>query len=193
MKLSPGLSPAAGALAGCLSLAVSCVAGAAFAAPQPVNAIAAQPAKPVATNLYTGRWYEIARTPNKMQADCQGATTEFSGWTAGAFKAVQTCHKGAPGGPAQVIKVDGKVLPASQNAKIQLAMLGGLISQQYWILDHADDNRWLIMCTANQRYVWLMSRAPVLTAAERTEAMARLQQLGFSLAHLAFEQQVATR
>ena len=169
------------------------LAGAAAAAPPPPRAAPAQPAKPVAANLYTGRWYEIARTPNKMQADCQGATTEFSGWAAGVFKAVQTCHKGAPSGPAQVTKVDGKVLPASQNAKMQLAMLGGLISQQYWILDHADNNRWLIMCTANQRYVWLLSRAPVLTAPEKAEAYARLQQLGFSLARLAFTQQIAAR
>ena len=178
----PGLG--ASALIAALSLAV-CAAGPALATPQP--------AKPVAANLYSGRWYEIARTPNKMQADCQGATTEFSGWAAGAFRAVQICHKGAATGPAQVMKVDGKVLPASQNTKMQLGMLGGLISQEYWILDHADDNHWLIMCTANQRYVWLLSRAPVLNAAEKAQAMARMQQLGFSLAHLAFPQQIASR
>ncbi len=190
MKFSPKLGLGAGALAACLSLAAP---GVVAAAPLPPRAVPAQPAKPVAPDLYTGRWYEIARTPNKMQADCQAATTEFSGWAAGAFKAVQTCHKGAPGGPAQVTRVDGKVLPATQNAKMQLAMLGGLISQQYWILDHADDNRWLIMCTANERYVWLLSRAPVLSAAEKAQAMARLQQLGFSLAHLAFPEQIAAR
>jgi apolipoprotein D and lipocalin family protein len=190
MKLSPKLAFGAGALAASLSLAVS---GAAFAAPLPPNPVSAQPTKPVAANLYTGRWYEIARTPNKMQADCEAATTEFSGWAAGVFKAVQTCHKGAPTGPAQLTRVDGKVLPATQNTKMQLGMLGGLISQEYWILDHADDNHWLIMCTANQRYVWLLSRAPVLSAAEKAQAMARLQQLGFSLARLAFPQQIAAR
>jgi apolipoprotein D and lipocalin family protein len=188
MKLSP-----LGALVAFSSLAGLGVAGPALATPLPARSVPAQPAKPVPANLYTGRWYEIARTPNRMQADCQAATTEFSGWAGGAFKAVQTCHKGAPTGPAQVTKVDGKVLPASQNAKMELAMLGGLISQQYWILDHADDNRWLIMCTANQRYVWLMSRAPVLTAAQKAQAMGRLQQLGFSLARLAFPQQIAAR
>lgn len=193
MQLTRKLSPGAGALAACLSLAALGLSGAASATPMPAKSVAAQPAKPVAANLYTGRWYEIARTPNKMQADCQAATTDFSGWAAGAFKAVQTCHKGAPSGPPQVIKVDGKVLPSSQNAKMQLGMLGGLISQEYWILDHADDNRWLIMCTANQRYVWLLSRAPALSAGERAQAIARLQQFGFSLAHLAFEQQIAAR
>jgi apolipoprotein D and lipocalin family protein len=198
MKLIPKLGRGAAALAACTTLIASgfvglSAPGKAYATPQPAKATVSQPAKAVPDNLYTGRWYEIARTPNSMQGDCQAATTDFSDWASGAFKAVQTCHKGAPTGPAKVIRVDGKVLPASQNAKIQLGMLGGLISQEYWILDHADDNRWLIMCTANQRYVWLLSRAPSLSAAEKAQAVARLQQLGFSLAHMAFSQQIAAR
>jgi apolipoprotein D and lipocalin family protein len=148
-----------------------------------------QPVRPVPANLYTGRWYEIARTPNHMQADCQGATTDFSGWAAGAFSAVQTCRQGAPSGPKKTVAVHGRVLPASQNAKMQLAMLGGLITQQYWILDHAENNAWLIMATANGHYVWLMSRQPVLDAAARAAALGRLQALGFDLSRLAFEQQ----
>ena len=188
------LTAASGVLAACLSLGVMGLAGSASATPQPPKAVVA-PTKPVAANLYTGRWYEIARTPNKMQADCQASTTDFSGWAAGAFKAVQTCHKGAPTGPAKVMKLDGKVLAASQNAKIQLGILGGLVSQEYWVLDHASDNAWLIMSTANQRYVWLMSRAPALPAAQKAAALARLQQLGFDIARLTFpqQQQIASR
>jgi apolipoprotein D and lipocalin family protein len=160
-------------------------AGAAVAGAPP------QPAKPVPAYLYTGRWYEIARTPNHLQTDCQASTTDFSGWTAGVFSAVQTCHSGAPSGPKRTISVQGHVLPASQNAKMQLAMLGGLISKQYWILDHSQDNAWLIMATPDARYVWLMSRHPVLSAAARAAAMSRLQALGFNLERLAFPQQLA--
>ena len=155
----------------------------------PALAAAPQPAKPVPVNLYSGRWYEIARTTNRMQADCLASTTDFSGWRGGAFSAVQTCHKGSPGGPMQTVSVQGHVLPASGNAKIQLAMLGGLISREYWILDHADDNGWLIMTTADGRYVWLMSRQPVITAAARAAALGRMQQLGLNLTRLAFAQQ----
>jgi apolipoprotein D and lipocalin family protein len=164
---------------------VTLLAGAASAAATP------QPAKPVAANLYTGRWYEIARTPNHMQSDCQGGTTDFSGWVAGAFSAVQTCHEGTPVGPKHTVSVEGHVLPASQNAKMQLGMLGGLISREYWILDHAPDNAWLIMSTSDAHYVWLMSRQPVLSAAARAQALARIQQLGFNLARLSFPQQLA--
>jgi len=187
------LTRVASALAACVTLAGMSAAGSAFATPMPAPAVKAQP-KPAPASLYSGRWYEIARTPNSMQGDCQAATTDFSNWAAGAFKAVQTCHKGAPTGPVKVMKVDGKVLPSSQNAKIQLGILGGLISQEYWILDHASDNAWLIMSTANERYVWLMSRAPVLTAAQKATAMSRLQHLGFDLARLTYpQQQIASR
>jgi len=157
----------------------------------PAAAAAPQPTKPVPANLYTGRWYEIARTPNHMQTDCEASTTDFSGWSAGAFSAVQTCHSGAPSGPKRTISVQGHVLPASQNAKMQLAMLGGLISKEYWILDRSQDNAWLIMSTPDARYVWLMSRQPVLSAAARAAAMSRLQALGFNLGRLAFPQQIA--
>ncbi|HLY78898.1 MAG TPA: lipocalin family protein [Caulobacteraceae bacterium] len=165
-------------------------AAAAFAALLTLSAPALampQPAKPVAANLYSGRWYEIARTTNKMQAGCVASTTDFSGWRGGAFSAVQTCHKGAPTGPKQTISVQGHVLPSSGNAKMQLGMLGGLISREYWILDHADDNNWLIMTTSDGRYVWLMSRQPVVPQAVKAAAIGRMQQLGLNLTKLAFQ------
>ena len=166
----------------------ACALGALLGLAGPALAAAPQPAKAVPVNLYSGRWYEIARTPNRMQADCQASTTDFSSWRGGVFSVVQTCHKGAPSGPKQTVSVEGHVLPSSQNAKIQLAMLGGLISREYWILDHADDNGWLIMTTADGRYVWLMSRQPVIPAAVRAAAIGRMQQLGLNLTRLAFQQ-----
>jgi apolipoprotein D and lipocalin family protein len=169
--------------AACAFLLLAAVGTLAAAAPQPT--------KPVPATLYTGRWYEIARTPNHLQTDCEAWTSDFSGWAGGVFSVVQTCHSGTPSGPKRTISVQGRVLPASQNAKIQLAMLGGLISREYWILDHSQDNAWLIMSTPDARYVWLMSRQPVLSAAARQAAMSRLQALGFNLGRLAFPQQLA--
>jgi apolipoprotein D and lipocalin family protein len=170
-----------------LACAIALALGSLAAAPALAGQV--QPTKPVPANLYSGRWYEIARTPNKLQAGCVGSTTDFSGWRAGAFSVVQTCHKGALTGPTKVISVRGRILPACDNTKMQLAMLGGLITQQYWVLDHADDNSWLIMTTPNGRYVWLMARQPELSGGAKAVAMARLQSLGFDLARLVFPQE----
>jgi apolipoprotein D and lipocalin family protein len=152
----------------------------------PATAGQIEPAQAVAPNLYTGRWYEIARTPNHLEGDCQASTTDFSGWTGSAFSATQSCHAGAPSGPSRQVTLQGRVLPQSNNAKMQLAMLGGLISKQYWILDHSVDNAWLIMTTPDDHYVWLMSRRPVLSVGARAAAFTRMQQLGLDLSRLVF-------
>jgi len=166
------LTAAVGALCALLALAA------------PAVAAQLQPVMPVAAKLYTGRWYEIARTPNHMQSDCQGATTDFGHWSGGAFSAVQTCHAGAPSGPAHKTNVQGHVVPDSQNARMQINALGGLIKKQYVILDHSDDNRWLIMCTSAGDYVWLMSRQPILDPSTRYAALSRLKSLGFDLTRI---------
>src|SRR5579872_5971581 len=93
---------------GLAALAVG--ASSAAASPEPVKAAPPQPMRPVPTDLYSGRWYEIARTPNKMQADCQAATSDFSGWSAGSFSVIQTCHKDSPLGPRQSFDAHGHVL-----------------------------------------------------------------------------------
>ena len=179
------------ALALAMVVAASAVAPAALATPMPPPTKPLNPAKPIPTNLYNGRWYEIARTPNMMQKDCQGSTSDFSGWVAGAFSVVQTCHKGSPGGPRETHSAQGRILPASANAKMKLGFLGGLITQEYWILDRSDDNAWAIMATPTGRYVWLLSRQPTLPGAVRAQALGRLQSLGFDLSRLAFPQQLA--
>jgi apolipoprotein D and lipocalin family protein len=155
----------------------------------PAAAATPQPARPVAQALYSGRWYEIARTPNHTEGACQASTYDFSGWSGGRFSAGLTCHSGGPAGPVRTMTLSGHVLPQTQNTKIQLALLGGLITQQYWILDHAADDAWLIMTTPNARYVWLMSRNPALAGAARAAALARLQQFGFDLSRLVFPAQ----
>ena len=156
------------------------------------QAAAPQPMKPVPPALYSGRWYEIARTQNRMQADCQGSTNEFRGWSpTGAFSVTQTCHKGSPSGPKQEITASGHILPNCFNAKMKLGMMGGLITQEYWIVDRADNGAWAIMDRADGRYVWLLSRQPTLSAADKAAAMARLQSLGFDMSRLAFPQQLA--
>jgi apolipoprotein D and lipocalin family protein len=157
----------------------------------PAAAGAPRPAKAVAAGLFSGRWYEIARTPNLNQIDCEGATSDFAHWSGGAFAVTQTCHRGAAVGPARTFKADGRVLPGSGNARMKLAFFGGLLSQEYWILDHADDDGWAIMATPGGHYVWLLARRPALDAATRARALGRVAALGYDLKKLAFPQQAA--
>lgn len=153
-----------------------------------------QPVRPVSSDLYSGRWYEIARTPNTMQKDCQGATSDFQGFADGAFTVVETCHRGSPAGPARTIKARAKIVTASGNTRFKMSFFGGLIHQEYWILDHAADDSWAVMATPGGNYVWLLSRRPSLPPSVQAAALARVNALGYALSRLVFPaQQVVER
>jgi apolipoprotein D and lipocalin family protein len=67
-----------------------------------------------------------------------------------------------------------------------MSFFGGLISQEYLVLDNRPDQGWLILGTANGRYLWLMSQKPTLPAAIRAQAISRIRQLGYDPSRLEF-------
>jgi apolipoprotein D and lipocalin family protein len=155
--------------------------------PAVARAAAPAPVKAVAESLYSGRWYEIARTPNSRQRVCMGSTSDFEGFSNGAFSVVNTCHEGSLTGPAKVLKAHAKIIAGSQNTRFRMGFFGGLIHQEYWILDHSGDGAWAIMATPGGHYAWLLARKPLLPPAQMSAAMARLRQLGYE--RLVFPQQ----
>jgi apolipoprotein D and lipocalin family protein len=157
-----------------IALALAALAPAAsFAAAQP-------PAKPVPASFYSGRWYEIARTPNGNQRGCEGSSNQFTASDGGALKVVQTCRMGSPAGKAKVFDTTGKIVSGADNTKFTMSFLGGLKKQEYWVLDRADDAGWAIMATPGGNFVWLLSRQPVMSAAAKAAALARVKALGYA-------------
>ena len=154
-------------------LAASLVATQALAAAQP-------PSKPVSAAFYTGKWYEIARTPNAGQRDCEAATTQFTNKGASGFSVVQICRKGSASGTPKTFNTTGQIVAGTDNAKFKMSFLGGLKKQEYWVLDRADDQSWAIMATPGGNYVWLLSRDAVMSPAAKATALARVKALGYA-------------
>jgi apolipoprotein D and lipocalin family protein len=147
-----------------------------------------EPRKGIDPNRYLGRWYEIARIPNKLQDRCEGATSDWTKGSDGQYDVVQTCRIGSPGGPSKVWRGAGRII-ASNNSKIRIGFFGGFIHQDYWIVDRSDDYSWSIMGTPNPKYVWIMSRRAVLTEGQKAVLVARARALGYDTTSLVFDQQ----
>lgn len=162
---------------------------AACAVALPALAAAPQPRRPIEASHYTGRWYEIARTPNPAQRGCQAPTSDWTRAAGGALSVTQTCRRGSPTGRATTTRVGARISDTATNAKVTLSFLGGLRRQEYWMLDRSDDSRWTIMGTPGGNYVWVLSRSPTLTPAVREEVLGRLRTLGYDPARLEFPQQ----
>lgn len=144
-------------------------------------AAAQPPARPIPATFYSGTWYEIARTPNTGQRDCQAPTTKFTGKGDGAaFSVHQVCRKGSAGGAAKAFDTTGKIVAGTQNTKFTMSFLGGLKKQEYWVLDCAPDHSWAIMATPGGNYVWLLSRKAVMDPDAKAAALARVKALGYA-------------
>jgi apolipoprotein D and lipocalin family protein len=72
---------------------------------------------------------------------------------------------------------------------MRLSFFGGMVRQEYWILDRADDGSWAIMATPGGNYVWLLSRRPALDGATRARLLGRIAQLGYNTGRLQFPEQ----
>jgi apolipoprotein D and lipocalin family protein len=168
-------------------LTVILAAAAAFLVAQPcaADAAMAQPVSHIELTRMMGRWYEVARLPNKIQSGCQAGASD---WTRNGegFNVIQTCHKGSPEGPLSEWKAKARVADPVSNAKFKMSFFGGLISQEYWVLDERPDQGWLILATHDGKYLWLMSQKPTLPVTVRIEAVARIKQLGFDVGRLEF-------
>lgn len=150
-----------------------------------VQASAPQPTKPIDIDRFMGRWYEIARTPNPNQKDCWAATMEWARKN-DRFSFVQTCRRGSPDGPAKVWQGAARIADPRTRAKLDLTFLGGVIRQEYWVLDRADDYSWAVVGTPGGNYVWLFSRKPAVSAAERERLLQRVRALGYDTGKLQF-------
>ncbi|WP_293903589.1 lipocalin family protein [Phenylobacterium sp.] len=161
------------ALAACLLLAPA----AGQAAPEPTGRIE------IAQMM--GRWYEVARVPNSLQTGCQAGASD---WTAAprGFAVVQSCHKGSPDGPLSVWKAKAVVADPRTNARLKMSFFGGIVTQDYVVVEHRPEQGWLVLATANGKYLWLMSTRPTLPAAIKAQAVARIRQLGFDVGRLEF-------
>ncbi|HEX3886087.1 MAG TPA: lipocalin family protein [Phenylobacterium sp.] len=167
-----------------LTVILAIAAALATVAPAAADAMA-QPVAHVELAKMMGRWYEVARLPNMTQRGCHAGTSDWTRSGEG-FAVVQACHRGSPDGPLSEWKAHASVADPVTNAKFKMSFFGGLISQEYWVLDQRSDEGWLILATHDGKYLWLMSQKPTLPAAVKSEAVARIKQLGFDIGRLEF-------
>lgn len=149
----------------------------------PAFAAAPAPKKPIQVDRFAGRWHEIVRTPNPRQKNCFAAFVDWTRQADGSLKVVNQCRKGSPAGKVETFSSVATVLDAAK-ARVSMAFFGGVVKQEYWILDRADDYSWAIMGTPGGNYVWGFTRKANLTAAERAALIARIKALGYDTGKL---------
>jgi len=163
-----------------LSALASMMGACAVLSPGPVgNRAVPDPAKPVAIQRYTGRWYEFARFENGFERRCEGVTAEYRVLPNAEIEVINTCRQDAVTGPLKIAHGRAKNVDGARGAKLKVSFFGPFFFGDYWVLDHGDDYSWSIVGEPSGRYLWILTRSSRPDEAMRADLLRRAVQLGY--------------
>jgi len=134
-------------------------------------------------NRYLGKWYEIARFPNRFERGCVGVTAEYSMRSDGDVRVVNTCREGT---------LDGKITVADGSARVEAP---GRLSVtfvpwlpfargDYWVLFVALDYSMAVVGNPKGTTGWILARTPQISAKQRALAESILSINGYDISKL---------
>lgn len=154
------------------------------------TAILGQPAqelRPVSSvdlDKYAGRWYEIARYPNKFQKQCVGNTTAtYTRKRNGKIEVLNECLK--KDGTVNAAKGEAKIVDTATNAKLKVRFAPGFLSflpnvwGNYWVIDLGPDYNYAVIGEPDREYLWILSRTPEMSDALYQRILGRVEERGF--------------
>lgn len=135
-------------------------------------------------NRYSGKWFEIARYPNKFQKKCVGNTTAtYTVKEGGQIEVVNECLE--KDGQTDRAKGKARIVDKTTNAKLKVRFAPAFLSflpmvwGDYWIIDLADDYGYAAIGDPKRDYFWILSRKPELDDATYQAILRRAEQKGF--------------
>jgi apolipoprotein D and lipocalin family protein len=142
-----------------------------------------RPAPSVDLARYAGKWYEIARLPNRFQRGCAADTTAtYTPRPDGKITVVNECR--TAGGRLKSARGTARLAGAGEpNTKLKVTFFWPF-SGNYWIIDLDPDYRWAVVGEPDRDYLWILSREPRLDDRVFEGILERARQQGYKLERL---------
>jgi apolipoprotein D and lipocalin family protein len=138
---------------------------------------------------YVGKWYEIAKYPNRFQKQCVANTTATYAMKAGGrLEVINECVK--KDGTGERAVGEAKIADKKTNAKLKVRFAPGALSflpfvwGNYWIIDLDKDYGYVAIGEPKREYFWILARKPVLDDAVYQDIVRRAEAMGFSPAKI---------
>ena len=126
---------------------------------------------------YAGRWYEIARLPNRFEKKCvDSVTATYTLRSDGKVDVVNRCRKAD--GKYTSAKGKAKIVDKKTNAKLTVTFFWPFYGD-YWILDLGPDYEYAVVGAPNRDYLWILSRTPQIDTQLYQRLLAKMATHGF--------------
>lgn len=133
---------------------------------------------------YAGRWYEIAKYPNRFQRSCISNTTaDYAIKSNGRIEVTNQCIK--KDGKVNRAVGEAKIVDKTTNAKLKVRFAPrflsflGFVWGDYWIIELADDYSHVVIAEPGRNYFWILSRKPEMDDRTYQAILGRAETRGF--------------
>jgi apolipoprotein D and lipocalin family protein len=144
-----------------------------------------KPVENVNLQKYAGKWYEIARYPNKFQKKCIGeVTATYTIKKDDKIEVLNQCLK--KNGKTDKAKGKARIVDEKTNAKLKVRFAPAWLSWlpqvwgDYWILDLDKDYQYAAVGDPDKDYLWILSRTPELDTKTYQNILRRVEEMGFN-------------
>jgi len=145
---------------------------------------------------YQGKWYEIARYPNRFQKKCaENTTATYSLKPNGRVQVVNQCITTA--GKAISATGEAKVVAGSSNAKLKVRFAPAFLSflpmvwGDYWVIDLDPGYHYAVIGDPSREYFWILSRTPTIDDSTYESILKRADSKGFDRSKIVKTRQTA--
>jgi len=132
---------------------------------------------------YAGKWYEIARLPNRFQRNCASDTmATYTLRPDGKIAVVNQCRTS----DGRLKSANGTARLASgkePNTKLKVTFFWPF-SGNYWIIGLDPEYRWAVVGEPDRKYLWILSREPKLDEALYGQILNRVKNQGYDVGPL---------
>jgi apolipoprotein D and lipocalin family protein len=127
---------------------------------------------------YAGRWYEIARLPNRFEKKCaDSVTATYTLRSDEKVDVVNRCRKA--NGKYTTATGKAKVVDKKTNAKLKVTFFWPFYGD-YWILDLGPNYEYAVVGAPNRDYLWILSRTPQLDEQLYRRLLTEMSTRGFA-------------
>ncbi len=175
MKLKPACLPVF-----VLSYAISSLPAA--AQPAPVQSVPS-----LDVQRYAGQWFEQTRLPNFFQSGCVGdVVVNYRVQADASIEVVNRCREAND----KVNQMQGRAVAAdgdTTGARLKVSFLPRWLQWvpftqgDYWVVMLGGDYRYAVVSEPSRKFLWVLSRAPVMDSATYDTVLAELKLKGYSV------------
>lgn len=128
---------------------------------------------------YAGRWFEIARLPNRFQRNCDRDTSAtYALRPDGKITVVNQCRQAD--GRMKSVKGTARTTDGGNNARLKVTFFWPF-SGDYWVIGLDPEYRWALVGEPGRKYLWLLSREPRMEEAEVRSILETAAAQGYDL------------